>query len=288
MAIRNLLLLVGGLVMLALTSTKLTLLVLRGVPLVVLPIVLFGRRVRKLARASQDRVGDVGAYVDEALHEIRTVQAYGHEAEDRRRFAERVEAAFATAVAAHTAARAPGRGGDRAGLRRGRRDPVDRRPRRRCRADQRRAALRIRLLRGDRRGRRRHDQRGGRRSAARGRRHRAAVRIARRRAGHPRARAPGRAARRRRAAPWRSTHVTLPLSVAAGRAGARRFLARRAPPAKTSRWSAPRARARRRCSSSCCASTIRRRASCASTASTCAAPIRATCGGASRSCRRIR
>ncbi len=97
MAIRNLLLLTGGLVMLAITSAKLTLLVLAGVPLVVVPIVLFGRRVRKLARASQDRVGDVGAYVDEALHEIRTVQAYGHEGEDRRRFGERVEAAFDTA-----------------------------------------------------------------------------------------------------------------------------------------------------------------------------------------------
>ena len=97
MAIRNALLLVGGLVMLALTSAKLTLLVLAGVPLVVTPIILFGRRVRRLARASQDRVGDVGAYVDEALHEIRTVQAYGHEAIDRSRFAERVEDAFATA-----------------------------------------------------------------------------------------------------------------------------------------------------------------------------------------------
>jgi ATP-binding cassette, subfamily B, bacterial len=97
MAVRNLLLLIGGLVMLAITSTKLTLLVLAGVPLVVAPIILFGRRVRKLARASQDRVGDVGAYVDEALHEIRTVQAYGHEEVDRRRFGERVEAAFETA-----------------------------------------------------------------------------------------------------------------------------------------------------------------------------------------------
>ena len=87
MAIRNVLLLIGGLTMLAITSAKLTLLVLVGVPLVVVPIILFGRRVRKLARASQDRVGDVGAYVDEALHEIRTVQAYGHEPEDRRRFA---------------------------------------------------------------------------------------------------------------------------------------------------------------------------------------------------------
>jgi len=97
MAVRNLLLLAGGLVMLALTSLKLTLLVLAGVPLVVAPIVLFGRRVRGLARASQDRIGDVGAYVDEALHEIRTVQAYGHEPVDRKHFAERVEEAFATA-----------------------------------------------------------------------------------------------------------------------------------------------------------------------------------------------
>ena len=97
MAVRNLLLLAGGLVMLALTSLKLTLLVLAGVPLVVAPIVLFGRRVRRLARASQDRIGDVGAYVDEALHEIRTVQAYGHEPVDRQHFAARVEEAFATA-----------------------------------------------------------------------------------------------------------------------------------------------------------------------------------------------
>jgi ATP-binding cassette subfamily B protein len=97
MAARNLLLLIGGLIMLALTSLKLTLLVLVGVPLTVVPIILFGRRVRKLARASQDRVGDVGAYVDEALHEIRTVQAYVHEDADRRAFAERVESAFATA-----------------------------------------------------------------------------------------------------------------------------------------------------------------------------------------------
>ena len=97
MAVRNLLLMTGGFVMLALTSLKLTLLVLTGVPLVVAPIILFGRRVRKLARASQDRVGDVGAYVDEALHEVRTVQAYGHEEIDRRLFGERVEAAFATA-----------------------------------------------------------------------------------------------------------------------------------------------------------------------------------------------
>ena len=98
MAIRNLLLLLGGLVMLVLTSPKLTLLVLAGVPLVVVPIILFGRRVRRLSRATQDRVGDVGAFLDESLHEIRTVQAYGHEGEDRKSFTARVEAAFGTAV----------------------------------------------------------------------------------------------------------------------------------------------------------------------------------------------
>jgi ATP-binding cassette, subfamily B, bacterial len=98
MAIRNVLLMIGGLVMLALTSAKLTALVLVGVPVVLVPIIYFGRRVRHLARASQDRVGAVGAYVDEALHEIRTVQAYGHEALDRRQFGDRVEAAFATAL----------------------------------------------------------------------------------------------------------------------------------------------------------------------------------------------
>jgi len=98
MAIRNVLLMCGGLVMLALTSAKLTLLVLVGVPLVLVPIIFFGRRVRRLARASQDRVGEVSAYVDEALHEIRTVQAYGHEDEDRRQFGARVEEAFGTAL----------------------------------------------------------------------------------------------------------------------------------------------------------------------------------------------
>jgi ATP-binding cassette subfamily B protein len=97
MAVRNALLGVGSVIMLALTSLKLTALVLLMVPVVIAPITLFGRRVRKLSRASQDRIAELGSYVDEALHEIRTVQAYGHEAADRRMFGERVEAAFATA-----------------------------------------------------------------------------------------------------------------------------------------------------------------------------------------------
>jgi ATP-binding cassette subfamily B protein len=94
MALRNGLLGIGSLAMLMLTSWKLTALVLLMVPAVIGPIVIFGRRVRRLARASQDRVADLGVYVDEALHEIRTVQAYVHEAEDRRLFGRRIEAAF--------------------------------------------------------------------------------------------------------------------------------------------------------------------------------------------------
>src|SRR5881296_139668 len=97
-ALRNTLIMLGALVMLVITSPKLTALVVLGVPLVIAPILLFGRRVRKLSRASQDRVADVSAYIDEALHEIRTVQSYGHEDKDRERFGERVEQAFGTAV----------------------------------------------------------------------------------------------------------------------------------------------------------------------------------------------
>jgi ATP-binding cassette, subfamily B, bacterial len=98
MALRNVVLGLGALILLMLTSLKLTLLVLAGLPVVLLPIILFGRRVRRLSRASQDRVADTGAYVDEAIHEIRTVQAYAHEPMDRRAYAHRVEETFATGV----------------------------------------------------------------------------------------------------------------------------------------------------------------------------------------------
>ncbi len=104
-ALRNLLLLVGGTVMLAVTSLKLTALVLVLVPAVVLPIVVFGRRVRRLSRTAQDRVADVGAHGEESLNAIRTVQAFTHEPLDRRAFSARAEAAFASAVA-HIRARA--------------------------------------------------------------------------------------------------------------------------------------------------------------------------------------
>jgi len=98
LALRNVVLGAGALVLLMLTSLKLTLLVIAGLPVVLLPIILFGRRVRRLARTSQDRVADTGTYVDEAIHEVRTVQAYAHEPEDRRAYATRVEAAFAAGV----------------------------------------------------------------------------------------------------------------------------------------------------------------------------------------------
>ena len=98
-ALRNTLILIGGLAMLFTTNLKLTLMVLAGVPLVVAPIVLFGRRVRRLARVSQDRVADLGNRIDETIHEIRIVQAYGHEDADRNEFAVLVERGFDTSLA---------------------------------------------------------------------------------------------------------------------------------------------------------------------------------------------
>ena len=98
-ALRNLLLLAGAAAMLIVTSPALTALVAVLVPAVVLPIVAFGRRVRRLSRAAQDRVADVAARAEESLNAVRTVQAFTHEALDRRAFAARAEEAFAAALA---------------------------------------------------------------------------------------------------------------------------------------------------------------------------------------------
>lgn len=97
MALRNLIMLIGGSVLLVVTNAKLSGIVLVALPLVVAPILLFGRRVRSLSRQSQDRVADVGSYVGEALAQIKTVQAYNHQDEDKRRFADSAEAAFEVA-----------------------------------------------------------------------------------------------------------------------------------------------------------------------------------------------
>ena len=83
--------------MLAITSPKLTGLVFLVVPLVIVPIIVIGRRVRKLSRASQDRVADISAYSGEAIQAVRTVQAFAHEPIDRTRFGAITESAFATA-----------------------------------------------------------------------------------------------------------------------------------------------------------------------------------------------
>jgi len=99
MFLRNLLMMAGALIMLFVTSPKLAALVVLGVPLTMVPILLLGRRVRKLARENQDRVAEVSAYVDESIHEIRTVQAYGHEDRDRALFGERAEAAYRSGLA---------------------------------------------------------------------------------------------------------------------------------------------------------------------------------------------
>ncbi len=98
LALRNTLLFIGGLVMLFVTSPKLTAIILGLLVLVVLPIVLFGRRVRKLSRDSQDRIADASALAGEILNAMPTVQAFTHEGIEAGRFGTSVEGAFQTAI----------------------------------------------------------------------------------------------------------------------------------------------------------------------------------------------
>lgn len=98
MALRASITFIGALLLMLFTSPLLTLYVLVAVPLVLLPIKLLGGKVRIYAKDSQDRVADVGAYVDESLHEIHTVQSYTHEQRDRTLFGDRVEAVMNAAA----------------------------------------------------------------------------------------------------------------------------------------------------------------------------------------------
>jgi ATP-binding cassette subfamily B protein len=98
MALRNMLLFAGGLGMLFFTSVKLSSIILGLLVLVVVPIVLFGRRVRKLSRDSQDRIADASAMAGEILNAMPTVQAFTHEHIESSRFGASVEAAFGTAM----------------------------------------------------------------------------------------------------------------------------------------------------------------------------------------------
>ena len=97
--VRNALMMAGAAVMMFVTSWKLALLVLAGAPVTLAPIVFLGARVRRLSRDAQDRLADVAAHLDEAIHEIRTVQAYGHEAADQAGFGRHAEAAYDAGVA---------------------------------------------------------------------------------------------------------------------------------------------------------------------------------------------
>lgn len=96
-ALRNLIMMTGGIIWLFITNAKLTALVMICVPLVVMPILIYGRRVRQLSRQSQDKIAAVGAYVGEVLGQIKTVQAYNHQPIDQKQFHSQVEEAFAVA-----------------------------------------------------------------------------------------------------------------------------------------------------------------------------------------------
>ncbi|RXJ74972.1 ABC transporter permease [Veronia nyctiphanis] len=97
MALRSALSVVGGVIMMGITSIKLTAMVLLVVPVVLVPVMVLGKKVRRLARVSQDKVADLGAQIDETLHEIHTVQSYGHEEVDNKQFSLGVEVAMSAA-----------------------------------------------------------------------------------------------------------------------------------------------------------------------------------------------
>jgi len=93
-ALRNVLILVGGVVLLLVTSPKLTALTLLIVPAIIFPILILGRRVRRLSRRAQDLVADSASHAGEMLQAAQTVQAMTYEPVARAEFAERVEGAY--------------------------------------------------------------------------------------------------------------------------------------------------------------------------------------------------
>ncbi|MEP3422389.1 MAG: ABC transporter transmembrane domain-containing protein [Erythrobacter sp.] len=96
-ALRNTLTGIGGIALLLYLAPTLTLGLLIGIPLVILPIVFFGRKIRAVSRSSQDRVADVGAYVSEVLSAMKIVQSFGQETREAGRFGDVVERTFETA-----------------------------------------------------------------------------------------------------------------------------------------------------------------------------------------------
>ncbi len=98
-ALRNVIMLIGGVIWLFLTNVKLTTIIMAAVPFIIGPIIIFGRRVRKLSRATQDKIASVGTYVNEIIRNIKTVQAFTREGLDRQRFSGYVSDAFEVAMA---------------------------------------------------------------------------------------------------------------------------------------------------------------------------------------------
>lgn len=96
-ALRNSLTAIGGIGLLVYLAPSLTLGLLIGIPLVIAPIVFFGRKIRAVSRSSQDRIADVGAYVTEVLSAMKIVQSFGQERRESERFAGVVEGTFETA-----------------------------------------------------------------------------------------------------------------------------------------------------------------------------------------------
>ena len=97
MALRSALMFIGALVMLVLTNLKLTLMVMGCVPVILIPMLLYGRKVRRLARKSQDSIADVGTYAGEIIRNIKVVQSYTREGEEKEAFGREVESAFSVA-----------------------------------------------------------------------------------------------------------------------------------------------------------------------------------------------
>ncbi|MEM8698886.1 MAG: ABC transporter transmembrane domain-containing protein [Pseudomonadota bacterium] len=104
-ALRNIVLLIGGVIMLLITSPKLTVMTLLVVPCVIFPIRQLGRKVRKLSRLSQDLIADSATHAGEMLQAVQTVQANTYEEAARAGFAERIEASY---QAAHERVKARG------------------------------------------------------------------------------------------------------------------------------------------------------------------------------------
>jgi ATP-binding cassette subfamily B protein len=103
LAMRNLIMFLGAAVMMVVTSPRLSVIVLAAIPVILIPILGFGRQVRKRSRFAQDTLADASAYASEMLGSVRTLQAFTHEKRSAERYGTAVEAAFQAARQSITA-----------------------------------------------------------------------------------------------------------------------------------------------------------------------------------------